>query len=383
VLPSVPRRVPDITGGALALVASASLLAGSAGAQDAVDFTHLPALQSPVITDSLMLAVARAGGRLVAVGERGFIALSDDAGITWTQASAELSVNLTSVEFLDERRGWAGGHEGVLLGTRDGGKSWSVVFDGVQAARQAMALAEEDIEAARAALALSPEDEESRFRLEDAEWALQDLQTALEEGPSNPVLDVWFGDDGVGIAAGAYGYLFRSVDEGESWTIATRNIENVDKYHYYGLDEANDGTLFLVGEAGLLYRSEDRGQSWTTLNAPYEGSFFGLVTGTADDGPFVLVFGLRGNVFRSVDKGETWAAVDAGTEASITAGTMLPGGRIVLVGNSGAVLVSDDHGRSFRLDYRDDRLSLSGVAAVDGSHVIVVGAGGVDRLPLP
>jgi photosystem II stability/assembly factor-like uncharacterized protein len=361
------------------------MLAAPVGAQEPVDFTHLPALQSPAVTDSLMLDVTRAGDRLVAVGERGFVVYSDDGGSSWTQAEVPLSVNLTSVEFIDERNGFAAGHEGMLLASGDGGETWSRRFDGRQATQQEIALAEERITRAREALTAAGDDPDSEaaFLLEDAQWALEDFQTALEEGPSNPFLDVWFDGSGNGLAVGAYGYLYRSADGGDTWTLASRNIENPDKYHYYSIDETSDGTLYLVGEAGLLYRSSDRSNSWSRLNAPYEGSFFGVLTGTADDGEFVLVYGLRGNVFRSTDGGEQWQRIDAGTEASLMADTTMPDGRIVLVGNSGAILVSEDAGRSFSLSYRDDRLSLSGVAAADASHIVVAGAGGLNRVPVP
>jgi len=42
-----------------------------------------PALVSPKALGAVMLAVARAGDRLVAVGERGTILLSDDGGRHW------------------------------------------------------------------------------------------------------------------------------------------------------------------------------------------------------------------------------------------------------------------------------------------------------------
>ncbi len=370
----------------LALPLLALVMVG-ARAQEPVDFTHLPALQYPALTESLMLAVTRAGDeRLVAVGELGFIAYSDDGGSSWTQASVPLSVNLTSVAFLDAQRGVAGGHEGMLLVTTDGGASWSEAFDGVQATQQEISFAEEKIASAQAvldALEDGADDMDASLAVEDAQWALEDLQTALEEGPSNPFLALWFDGKGTGLAAGAYGTLFRSADDGESWRFAARNIENIDKYHYYSIDQAGDGTLYLVGEAGLMYRSTDMGETWTTLASPYEGSFFGVLTGVDGEQAYVLAFGLRGNVYRSTDQGEQWERIEVDTQASLTAGTRMADGRLVLVGNSGAVLVSEDQGLTFAVSYRDDRLSLSGVAAADPSHVVVVGAAGINRVQIP
>src|SRR5688572_16714729 len=69
-----------------------------------------PALQSPKALGAAMLAVTRAGHRLVAVGERGTVLLSDDAGASWRQARVPVQVTLTAVRFVDERTGWAAGH---------------------------------------------------------------------------------------------------------------------------------------------------------------------------------------------------------------------------------------------------------------------------------
>ena len=46
------------------------------------------ALQTPKAQGAAMLAVTRAGSRLVAVGERGTVLLSDDDGARWRQAAA-------------------------------------------------------------------------------------------------------------------------------------------------------------------------------------------------------------------------------------------------------------------------------------------------------
>jgi len=60
-----------------------------------------PALQTPRAQKAAMLAIARAGNRLVAAGERGIVLLSDDGGATWRQASVPVQVTLTTMRFVD------------------------------------------------------------------------------------------------------------------------------------------------------------------------------------------------------------------------------------------------------------------------------------------
>jgi photosystem II stability/assembly factor-like uncharacterized protein len=52
---------------------------------------------------SLQLSVTRAGKRLVSVGERGLVLLSDDDGRSWRQArQVPVSVALTQVRFVSD-----------------------------------------------------------------------------------------------------------------------------------------------------------------------------------------------------------------------------------------------------------------------------------------
>src|SRR4051794_13611808 len=97
-----------------ASLAVALLWAGLAGAQPAAATAPAvlsePAVQSAKALGAATLAVTRAGPRLVAVGERGTVLLSDDAGASWRQAPVPVQVTLTTVRFIDERTGWAAGH---------------------------------------------------------------------------------------------------------------------------------------------------------------------------------------------------------------------------------------------------------------------------------
>jgi photosystem II stability/assembly factor-like uncharacterized protein len=47
-----------------------------------------------------LLGAARAGERLVAVGQRGHILYSDDSGNAWQQAAVPVSADLNAVSFL-------------------------------------------------------------------------------------------------------------------------------------------------------------------------------------------------------------------------------------------------------------------------------------------
>lgn len=346
---------------ALSTPAAAATPDGITGTAPArADFPVLsrPASPSAHAPKAAMLAVATAGSRLVAVGERGIVLLSDDGGTSWRQAKVPVSVSLTALQFVDGRTGWAVGHLGVVLRTEDGGESWRLQLDGIAAAERA---------AATPAVARSG-------------------QSLLKDGPDKPFLDLHFWNSRDGMVVGAYGLAFRTEDGGASWTSVMDALPNPDGLHLYGLRAgkgAGGDDLYIVGEQGLMLRSTDRGRSFTPLDSPYPGSWFGL---TAFDDGALLAYGLKGNVYRSTDRGEHWNKVEMPGETGISA-IAQSGGRALAVDQAGAVLESRDAGRRFALVQRTG-LPLTGAAfagsASDGSRAVLSSLRGMAPLaPAP
>ena len=178
-----------ITRMACGLVTAVSLLVagivhGESGQEARTDFRYLPAVKTHWVDSALMLDVAKANGRLVAVGERGFIIHSDDDGQSWVQADVPVSVTLTAVVFPSPKMGWAVGHEGTILHSSDGGASWSVQFTGQQVAEQEVSFAEAVIASKHEEMETADEFEleDLEFELEEAEYALDDAMVAVEAG---------------------------------------------------------------------------------------------------------------------------------------------------------------------------------------------------------
>ena len=328
--------------------------------------------------------VTRVGSRLVAVGERGVIVLSEDNGSTWSQAQVPVSATLTAVTFVDDRLGWAVGHAGVILHSSDAGSTWQLQFDGYRANiayRDYTQVRREQLEAEVAALEAQagPDDAEllddMAYALEDAVFAQEDAQEAISTGPADPFLDVLFVSEARGYAVGAYGMLYRTNDGGTQWQLAIEDIDNVDRFHYYGIAAGNANTLFLSGEAGLLYVSSDGGTTWTRIPDLYDGSLFGVVVATDE----VMTFGLRGNSFVSSDVGVSWQKRETDQSYSLYGGRLLDDGRTALVGAGGSVLLLSDSGQIERYSH-PSRSTFSSVTQASDGSVVLVGMDGVGRL---
>jgi photosystem II stability/assembly factor-like uncharacterized protein len=313
-----------------------------------------PALQTPRAAGAAMLAVTRAGTRLVAAGERGIVLLSDDGGSSWRQARVPVQVTLTALRFADARTGWAVGHLGVVLKTEDGGASWHKQLDGVQAAALM----------ARALRAGDDRQQKAAQRYED-------------EGPDKPFFDLDFSDARRGVVVGAYNLAFATSDGGASWVPLSSRLPNPKNLHLYSARFVN-GSLFIAGEQGLLLKSADGGASFEALPSPYKGSFFGLL---ATRSGALLAYGLRGRALRSTDGGVNWDEVGTASAVSLNAGLELSDGRLVLLAQSGDLLLSRDDGRSFTRVVADG-VPAAGLAPNTQGKLVLAGLRGMRR-PAP
>lgn len=297
---------------------------GGAAAQT-VDERAGHAAPSKLAAKSLLLDVARAGARLVAVGEFGHVVYSDDGGESWTQAAdVPTQVTLTSIQFVNELVGFAGGHDTTVLKTEDGGVTWTLAY--------------------------------------------HDRQT------ETPIMTVLFDTEAHGWVMGAFSFVMETFDGGQTWEPRQLVEGSEDDYHLNKAFQAKDRTIFVAAEFGTVYRSTDGGQRFEAVQTPYQGSFWG---GLGIDDGSVLLYGMRGTVYRTDDQGARWTKVETGTAKSFGGGVQLSNGTIILVGLGGAVAYSTDRGRRFTTVTQPDGLGYSAVAEGTGKTIVIFGESGV------
>lgn len=293
-------------------------------AAPSADADTRPAMAVEAPAHAVIQSVQSAGKRLVAVGERGLIMLSDDGGASWRQARVPVSVGLTAVRFPTPDQGWAVGHFGTVLHSLDGGENWQVQLNGIQAGERVMA--EAKLHAA--------DDEQSA--------ALISAQRMVADGPDKPFLDVYFSDASNGLVVGAYNLILRTVDGGKTWNSLSASLDNPGARHLYSIAAAG-GSLYVVGEEGRVYRSDDNGAHFARLQTPYQGSYF-TVAAQANE---VVIAGLRGNAFHSSDRGQTWNRIELPAQVSVVASSLAAGGSVLLLNQAGQLL--QGHTRAHRL----------------------------------
>ncbi|OAJ54475.1 WD40/YVTN/BNR-like repeat-containing protein [Paraburkholderia ginsengiterrae] len=290
----------------------------------------LPAFPASAIAASQVQinGLAHAGTRVVAVGERGVILVSDDRGMSWRRAAVtpDEASTLTQVFFISPRVGIAVGHDGWILRTADGGDHWQEVH--------------------------------------------------FDHGHSDPLLSVWGTKGGNVFVTGSFGQLLVSHDAGATWA---QQQTPVGDRHLNAIAGDGHGHLVIAGETGTLLVSGDAGATWEKRPSPYEGSLFGVLP--LADGAW-LAYGMRGNVLRSTDQGATWQHVDSHVGTSYFAAIRPDNKDIVLVGQGGAIVTSGDGGETYAVRQVGGVQSLDAVLDMGSGQLLLGGDAGVDRFSL-
>ena len=145
----------------------------------------------------------------------------------------------------------------------------------------------------------------------------------------------------VGVYMGEDHGLFRSDDEGDSWTRITAEemTHTVEELAVYG------GTLYASTYGGGVFRSDDEGDSWTVVNNGLTNQTVSALLAVNEDTVFVGTSG--GGVFRTMDGGNSWMETNTGlTNTSV--GELEVIGSTIYAGIYERLVYSVDSGASWQ-----------------------------------
>lgn len=326
----------------------------------AVDATTQPrpSIIMPKADTAPLVDIARAGDRLVTVGEKGHILLSDD-GKNWRQVVAPVSRMLTKVFFLNDTTGWAIGYDAAILKTTDAGETWTLQH--------------------------------------------------FNPDPGWPFYGIYFINESTGWVMGERGTFLRSDDGGESWNEVETPVAELGMHlngmMTLGKTESGEDCLFMYGEKGVMARSGDGGNTWHLITTPYVGSWFGALPHKEHG---VILFGLRGNVYATDDISTLptedpyewdeygresvtdaaqlaemgWRQLDNPVIESLFGGSEMSDGSRILTGVNGSIIRVN--AAADQIEKVDSPIEFTlGDAASSASGLVVVGANGIATIPSP
>ena len=299
-----------------------------------------------VLCATLFLSVA------CLVGAEGARAQSGWAG----GRQGEPGKDLNAVYFVDSKRGWVAGDGGVVMRTKDGGRSWSpqgfgttdsvndIYFrdkeDGYLLAGNQIFVTEDGGETWRLSLkslpvefgGAEPEFYSVRFTGKKRGWVVGSLSRgenvvdslvlkttdggAAWQRQRVPVPDelihLDFDGDKRGWIVGNKGRILHTSDGGESWTLQ-KSGTTAALYH---VDFRSDELGWAVGERGTILRTEDGGETWRAVRSPTRATLLAVQFASDDEG---WIVGRGGVILRTEDGGQTWKGQDSGTRQNLYA----------------------------------------------------------------
>ncbi len=284
------------------------------------------------------------GGTLWSVGASYSVARSDDRGITWKILFADTMIpTLYDVYFRDSQHGMLLAERTVINGitislhpiimrTSDGGNNWTTEFTSMGFLRH-----------------LDFVDTLHGYLVADGLWRTNDGGATWQEIPSVPnggISDVKFFDLAHGISwSGADNRMRMSItaDSGFTWTALLDTAVIVSSASIVNDKE------FWVNTYWTLLRTMDQGKSWTTMFTSSSGQIYDFTS----DGSTLIVLCAGGVIWRSIDNGETWTCATTGSRARVRAMTFVDStGWAVgdVSASASAILRSADRGKQWKMN---------------------------------
>lgn len=241
--------------------------------------------------DRALFGIAMSGSNQIAVGQQGLILHRDGDG-AWTDVASGTEQRLLGVGVNRHGLGAAVGGFGAVLVTTDGGKSWTPV---------------------------------------SIDW------TRFLAEPVDPhVYAAYVSDSGVITIGGEFGLILRSADAGQTWLAVHTGEASV-----FDFELRRDGVGYAVGQEGMVLITRDGGNNWETLPTGSKAVLLGVRSWP--DG-HVVVAGMR-ETLDSRDGGLTWTRRTAGDLAqgwySAVASPQGDGSGAIAVGYMGKIIRFD------------------------------------------
>lgn len=228
---------------------------------------------------------------------------SDDGGETWSARNRSLtgsSLDIGGIDVLADGLQVAPSDPnlvyalsgGALLRTRDGGRTWTL-FDAAPVLNQISFRRLGSLLGAAADGLYESRDEGESWTL--LAFSGQYVSSAVEDLRGQPILFATL-DPGDGTTRDS---LWKSTDGGASWQVKLRAFDNFEQLQ---LDPSRQGSIYLMGNLDL-YRSVDEGETWTfSVGA---GAVAPVAIAVSADG-ILYAAAYWGGVGHSFDGGETW-----------------------------------------------------------------------------
>ncbi|MCA1593179.1 MAG: hypothetical protein LC754_11115 [Acidobacteria bacterium] len=273
-----------------------------------------------------------------------------------TQRRGQAGKDLNAVYFVDAKRGWIAGDDGLVLSTEDGGRIWAqqatgtresindIYFrdkeDGYLLAGNQIFSTKDGGRTWRASVRFpasafggaEPELYSVRFTSKKKGWVVGSVsrgETVLDSlvlrttdggvswqrqfvPPRGELIHLDFDGDKRGWIVGGAGVILHTKDGGETWQ-AQFSKTPATLYH---VDFEDDEQGWAVGERGTILRTVNGGDNWKPVSTPVRSTLLSVKFVNDTQGWAV---GRGGAILRTEDGGLTWVQQESSTKQNLYA----------------------------------------------------------------
>ena len=250
---------------------------------------------------------------------------------------------MNTVFFLDSKRGWAGGDDGFLIRTEDGGVTWT----------------NQRVETKDAINDIYFRDKERGFLIagnaifttvdNGIRWTeARRFAPAEFDGATVELYCIRFPSKKKGWVVGSVSKRDRVIDSiliytdnaGETWP-RKRAPSNSELIH---VDFDNDKRGWIVGEGGTILFTNDSGDTWTRQESTTDVTLYHVDFRNDRRG---LAVGAKGTLLRTFDGGANWMTVRTNVPSTLLSVEFVNDEEAWAIGRGGPILRSDDGGVSW------------------------------------
>lgn len=254
---------------------------------------------------------------------------SKDRGKSWDAVDVPgTGFTLNAISFSDPQHGWAVGGKGLVIRTKDGGKSWELL-------KQPTHSELHEVYFANSRVGYIAGNERFGDKITDEVWGSIEIFCTRDGGETwrrcykkdepSIVFQIMAPSESVALVALDGNRLIRTDDQGANWQPVDLSGKKV-----FSVARASDGALWVVGNKGTFERSEDGGRTWRhgesfeggAARKDWEQIAFNL-TGMG------IAVGEGGLLAVTLDNGKTWQLLDSRVQDRLRAVRLQDGYAII------------------------------------------------------
>lgn len=195
------------------------------------------------------------------------------------------------------------------------------------------------------------------------------------KSPEAPLLTaIDFLDSKVGLAVGHDAVILKTVDAGETWTQVFS--APAEQRPLLDVNFLTPERAIAVGAYAAFYETNDGGKSWNPRKVMEEDKHLNALIDVGHGR--LLILGEAGSILASDDNGATWKPVASPYKGSLFGGVVAGDGSVVAFGMRGRIYRSTDKGATWKqVDNPSVATLMGGEKMPDGTLVIAGAAGTV------